>query len=207
MTKLDKNPSPREIALEGAGPALDLILDKCFDSIPFLGVGISAVKTYHQVRDGLAIAKQQKFLLGMGTHSEEETLEFLSRIGADPEERAKLGSTLLMTLDQFTDFDKCALLGQVTMACAMGLLTTTELRRLAAAISQAFPDDLKEFLESDKEPVFSQEIDHFAHLELVGLTKNNGGFDGGMSSITPLGRKLREVTRAVATRNSAARST
>lgn len=202
MATHDKKSSSREVALEGMGPMLDVILDKGFDCIPFLGVGVSAVKAFQQVHAGMMTRKQQEFLLGMGTHSEEETMEFLNRVGANPEERAKVGATLLMTLDQFTDFDKCALLGQVTMACAMGVLTTAELRRIAAAIAQAFPDDLMEFLANDEQPVFSQEPDHFAHLELVGLTRNNGGFDGGMPAITPLGQKLREAVKVVAARTS-----
>lgn len=199
-TNDDKKPGTGVITAEGIAPALDLVMDKGLDWVPFLGPAIGAVKAYKEVRLSLGERKQQAFLRGLGTHSPEEIAQFVEQLGDSIEERRKTGTTLMMMLDQFTDFDKCELLGKLTIACGLKVINSSELRRLANAVSLAFPEDLLAFISADDQPVFTNDPDYFVHLQLTGLTQNNGGYDGGMPAITPLGAKLREALNAVRAR-------
>ncbi|MDO8770154.1 MAG: hypothetical protein Q7K57_15915 [Burkholderiaceae bacterium] len=154
------------------------------------------MKTIDDFRDRVLATKLHSFLVGLGSHSSQENEAMIQKLG-DSVERAKIGEVLFLTLDRYTDLDKCELLGRLVLACGLGLLTAMELRRLAMAIDGAFSDDLQEFL--DNEITFTTPPQPFMHyLEKVGLTDSgNSSSFAGLPSATPLGQRMKDALAAL----------
>lgn len=187
--------SNTQLLVEGIAPGADLILGE-LSWLPIIGPAIGVMKTIDDFRNRILATKLHAFLRGLGSHSSQETEAMVQKLG-DANERAKIGEVLFLTIDRYTDLDKCELLGRLVFACCLGLLTAKEVRRLAMAIDGAFPDDLHEFLE--KEITFTTPAHPFLHhLEKAGLTDSgHSGSFAGIPSSTPLGQRMKDALAAL----------
>lgn len=187
--------SRTQLLIEDTASTADFVLGE-LSWLPIIGPAVGVMKTVDDFRNRILATKLHSFLQGLGTHSSKENEAMVQKLG-DAVDRAKIGEILFLTLDRYTDLDKCELLGKLVLACGLGLLTTTELRRLAMAIDGAFSDDLQEFL--DNEITFTTPSQPFMHyLERVGLTDSGGSSSfAGLPSATPLGQRMKDALAAL----------
>ena len=80
----------------------------------------------------------------------------LRQTQASPAEAQKVGETLFLVLDRYIDLDKPLILAKAFVAYVDGVITATELQRLAQAIDIAFATDLHALVAADSHTVRGQ---------------------------------------------------
>lgn len=177
---------------EGSAPAVDAILT-AVEHVPGLGIAVGILKAKDDYLSRMFKAKLRSFIEGLGNKTAEEIAAMGGKF-EDPTQRESVAEALLLSLESYSSLDKCEMLGTVFQAFLKGVIDNTQLRRLALAIDKGFPDDLKRYAYEDiDESVLTPEF--MESLMVSGLTKSNGGIDGGMAISTPLGKVFKSAMR------------
>lgn len=165
------------------------------DVIPGLSIAVGLLKAHDDFRNRALAKKLAAFMNGLGAPEDVKRAAHDAQ-ARDPAQHAQIGEVLIFTLDNFTDTLKCQLLGKLYWAFLLGLLSGSELRRLALCIQVAFSDDLTDFVNNQINELTPFQPFH-QYLQNTGLTESTGGFDGGLPSLTPIGRKMKEALAAL----------
>jgi hypothetical protein len=96
--------------------------------------------------------------------------EWRKRMTDSPDEAAKIGESLFLTIERTNDLEKAEIFGMLFLAYIDHVITSDELRRLSQAVDIAFIDDVKKLLESHKLPTNSAET-WMLYLSSSGLTQ------------------------------------
>ena len=187
-----------EAALESGEVVADILMrGDVLADIPLIGTAIKICKAADSIRDRAFAIKLSRFILNLGSITEEQKNKLKEKMGAGTEEAQKIGETLLFVLERVTDLDKPFLLSQIFLAYVDGVVSSDELRRLCQAVDIAFADDLQQLLAAKIIPEESNEP-WMLYLVASGLTQlaTSTMFDDAgrlYCVITPLAQKLRSI--------------
>lgn len=174
-----------------------------FSDIPIVGTLVQGLKAGNSIRDRALAAKLERFLEPFTEESVKNRDRFKKRLMQDEAETRRVGETLFLVVDNFTDLDKAEILGYLFVAFLNGQMSSSELRRMAQAVDMCFADDLAELISSDGRVAGSKDI-WIKSLVASGLAEPVGGktWDNAGDiyySLTELGRELRSAYLSVKT--------
>jgi hypothetical protein len=125
-----------EVGVDLAEVGLDQLLAQgALRDIPVFGTLLGLYRTFGVVRDRIFATKVIRFLAGLGGIPLEEREQFVKDY-QKPEEKRRLGETLVLLLDRFDDMDKPEALSRLFGAYVRGQYDLETFRRLAAALDQ-----------------------------------------------------------------------
>jgi hypothetical protein len=134
----------KDIIIEAADLALDAALSKgVLEKIPVFGWLVKGYGVVTTIQDRLFLKQVTLFLQGSSEITEDERGQFRERMVSDPSYCRNVGETLVLLLDRQEDFEKAFMLGKAFVGYVKGLIQYETFLRLAAAIDQAFINDLR----------------------------------------------------------------
>ncbi len=115
----------------------------------------------------------------------------------NPETSEKITEALLLTIERYTSLKKCEIVGRLFRQYMNGMIDSELLRRMAAAIDDAFIDDLEAYL-ADDWTITSKFKPYQAQLVRAGLMElipdgSVGGPGRPMYRATLLGSHMKAV--------------
>lgn len=190
-----KHRSLTETLGTGASPAIDAALS-ALGHFPGFGVAVGLLQTADDFRARAMAAKLSSFLEGMQKQTP-------AAIGAmqvkldNPQTSEAVTEALLLTIERYTSLKKCEIVGRLFRQYMNGAIDSELLRRMAAAIDDAFIDDLEAYLADDWR-ITSELKPYQAQLVRAGLMElipdgTIGGPGRPMYRATLLGSRMRSV--------------
>lgn len=144
----------KQLALEIGEFTIDQLLDESLlKDIPIVGWVFKAKQVYSSISDKIFLAKLSRFLLNLSDITPEEK-EKLKKIFEDKNQRAKIGTNLLLLLDKISNLEKLEIMAKIFIAYVANKITFEEFLSLGNAVEIAFIEDLK-FLKEDTTSYFS----------------------------------------------------
>ena len=111
-------------------------------SIPVIGTAFKLCKALDDIRSRALAAKLDVFVSSPDLATPSTKAAVLELTRSSPAEAQKIGETLFLVLDRYIDLDKPLILAKAFGSYLGGLITATDLQRLAQAIDIAFAPDL-----------------------------------------------------------------
>lgn len=142
-----KHRSLTETLGTGASPAIDAALS-ALGHFPGFGVAVGFLQTVDDFRARAMAAKLASFLEGMQQQPPDAVDAMHAKLD-DPETTEKVTEALLLTMERYTSLKKCQIVGRLFRQYMNGMIDSELLRRMAAAIDDAFIDDLEAYLADD----------------------------------------------------------
>ncbi|KQO24215.1 hypothetical protein ASF11_21760 [Acidovorax sp. Leaf76] len=148
---MPQKPSDRNF-LEAALDNVEVLLDAATENeavkaIPILGTAIKLCKGYDDLRNKAFAAKIYKFVMEPSLQSAQSKASFAVSLHTKEGVAEEVGEALFLTLEKLADMRKPALLAQVFVGYLDEVIDLATFRRLAAAIDQAYFDDIELLLE------------------------------------------------------------
>lgn len=145
---------------------LDFFIEnEAVKDFPVLGTAIKIGFTIKSISDKIFLKKVERFLFRFNELNAKEKYDMIVNIKLEEKTRKKVGESLILLIDRFSDFDKPEILSHCFLAYLRGQLTLENFLRLGNAIDFSYSPDLREFISNpDSETV---------HIALVrsGLTE------------------------------------
>ena len=183
--------------LEEIEATIDFLSDnEIVKAIPILSNFVKIWRGAKDIQGYLLAKKLEKFIADPSLQSHRFKNNLTQRVANSPAEAKKVGETLFLVIDKFIDLDKPELLAKVFRAYMDGVMTTSDLLRLAQAIDMAFPGDLNDLLAAQEGPVDGQAL-WKQRLVASGLSgiQARGPIGGIVFYVTPLGQLLRNAVQ------------
>ncbi len=179
----------------GAAPAIDAALTT-LGQFPGFSVALGLLQGFDDFRARSMAAKLASFLEGMERQLP-DAIKAIDKKLDDPASREMVSEAVLLTIERYTSLKKCELVGRLFRQYMKGVIDSTVLRRLVAAIDAAFIDDLEAYL-ADAYSVVLEQKPYQALLVGAGLMEliqsgSIGGPAARMYRATPLGVALKSV--------------
>jgi len=187
-----------EAILSNIEVAVDSITaNEAIAAIPVVGTAFKLCKGLDDIRSRAFAAKLDAFVSAPDLVKPSVKAKIVQQAQTSPTEARKIGETLLLVLDRYIDLDKPLILARAFVAYLDGVITATELQRLAQAIDIAFAADLHSLGATDA-PTIQTEWDGalFPWMETLipsGLTVSTArgvGVVRPFVEVTLLGRAL-----------------
>lgn len=141
-----------EAALQNVEAFVDTVTEnEAVKAVPILGTALKVCKGVDDLRNRALAAKIYKFLMEPALQSPHGKARLQISVSSSKEEADKLGETLFLTLEKFSDMRKPELLAQVFVAYLDEVIDLSMFRRIAAALGLAFVDDIESLLESPED--------------------------------------------------------
>ena len=149
---MTQRPADRNF-LEAALDNVEVLLDAATENeavkaIPILGTAIKLCKGYDDLRNKAFAAKVYQFVMEPSLQSAQSKARLLMTLHTQDGAAEEVGEALFLTLEKLADMRKPSLLAQVFVAYIDEVIDLPTFRRLAAAIDQAYFDDLEMLLEA-----------------------------------------------------------
>ena len=143
--------------------------------------------------DFMYARKFKRFIEQFDFVSDKEKEELRKKIKSKPEEANKAGQTILLVINNISDFEKPEIIARIFIAFIDEYLDINQFKRIIDAIKIAYIDDLKKFFTINQLPIKSQE-QYLRNLVSTGLTEITAGksFNEGGElyyELTDLGEK------------------
>lgn len=190
-----KHRSLTETLGTGVSPAIDASLS-ALGHFPGFGVAVGLLQTVDDFRARAMAAKLASFLGGMQQQPPDAVNAMHAKLD-DPEAAEKVTEALLLTMERYTSLKKCQIIGRLFRQYMNRAIDSEMLRRMAAAIDDAFIDDLEAYLTDDR-AITSKSKPYQAQLVRAGLMElapdgTVGGPGRPMYWATPLGSHMKSV--------------
>lgn len=173
-------------------------------AIPVVGTAIKVCKGFNDLRSRAFAAKLDAFVSTPDLVRSSFKAALVKLVQSSPSEARKVGEMLFLALNRYIDLDKPVVLGKVFVAYVDGVITATELQRLAQAIDIAFAADLHSLAAADQHAIHGQwDGARFPWMETLipsGLTVSTArgvGVVRPFTEVTPLGQTLWKAVRHV----------
>ena len=146
-----------EAVLANIEAAADAIMsNEAVAAIPVIGTAFKVCKGLDDIRSRAFAAKLHAFVSAPDLMKPSVKQAIVELTQSSPSEVQKVGETLFLVLDRYIDLDKPVTLAKVFVAYVDGVITATELQRLAQAIDIAFAADLQSLTIADLHTVQGQ---------------------------------------------------
>jgi hypothetical protein len=170
-----------DAAAELAEAGLDqLMQDGFLRDVPLLGTVLGTFRAFRSIRDLMLAKKLGRFIRGLQAVPQEQRESFCESL-TSPEERRRVGETLILILDRLDDMAKPALTAKTFNAYMRGEIEWSKFRLLATAIDRLDMSDLeavKAFYSEDPTATKPSHEDCQA-FALAGLATITAQGDGG----------------------------
>jgi len=195
-------PGALDSVVEAGEIAVDSMLEEgILKEIPVLSAIVRLYKAGVGIRDVLFLKKLNRFLAGLQSVREEERQKFIDSMNADPEQKQRVGETLLMLLERLDDMGKPDLVARAFKRFMREEIDLEELRRVCLAIDRCFLSDLRYLATTGRD----QEMPQAAALilascglvEVATVPTIRGAETSNKYKITDFGAKFLAVVRDV----------
>lgn len=124
--------------------ALDSMLEQgLLEEIPVMSWMVRLYRAGAGVKDVLFLKKLNLFLGELQTVNERERKQFIDSMNADPEQKQRVGETLLILLERLDDMEKPRLVARAFKRFMRQDIDLEMLRRVCLAIDRCFLPDLR----------------------------------------------------------------
>ncbi|EHH0795852.1 hypothetical protein ABVY47_004475 [Vibrio parahaemolyticus] len=187
-----------ELVLDNSEVVVDQFTESDWvKDIPIVGNAFKLMAAHKELKNSMFNAKVTKFLSSLHETGITQRAEFTNFFMANSDEKARVGQSVMLSVDNMNDLEKCHVLANWFAAYIGENITESEFRRGCDVISKLFIDDLLDFISGKHE---------YSLLEtLIGtdLVRIEGGLiiDEEISSIeavvSTFGNKFRSVMSSI----------
>ncbi|MEL0630387.1 hypothetical protein [Psychromonas aquatilis] len=145
-----KNKNLIEVVLDNSEVALDQLVESGWvKDIPVVGSAFKLMSASKELKNSMFNAKVSKFIESLEETGVTDRTDFISFFAKNSEESVRVGQSVMLTIDNMNDLEKCSILSRWFAAYILEKISQQEFRRGCDVIAKLFADDLADFINDD----------------------------------------------------------